>query len=69
MSDQRNPDNGCEIQYACDGRSKVMIRLKLVKGSVDNELLANGDPGGLRGTRVMLSSANDDSTMQAVLKH
>ena len=38
---ERNPDNGCEIQDACGGRSKVMIRLKLVKGSVDNELLAN----------------------------
>ena len=30
-----------------------MIRLKLVKGSVDNELLANEDPGGLHGTRLM----------------
>ena len=28
----RNPDNGCEIQDACDRRSKVMIALKLVKG-------------------------------------
>ena len=51
---ERNPDNGCEIQDACDGRSKVMIRLKLVKGSVDNELLANEYPGGLHGTRVMI---------------
>ena len=50
---ERNPDNRCEIQYVCDGRSKVMIRLKLVKGSVDNKLLANEDPGGLNGTRVM----------------
>ena len=30
-----------------------MIRLKLVKGSVDNELLENEDHGGLHGTRVM----------------
>ena len=50
---ERKPDNGCEIQDACDGRSKVMIRLKLLKGSVDNKLLANEDPGGLHGTRVM----------------
>ena len=50
---ERNSDNGCEIQDVCDGRSKVMIRLKLVKGSVDKELLANEDPGGLHGTRVM----------------
>ena len=33
---ERNPDNVCEIQDACDERSKVMIRLNLVKGSVDN---------------------------------
>ena len=36
---ERNPDNGCEIQDTCDGRSKIMICLKLVKGYVDNELL------------------------------
>ena len=30
-----------------------MIRLKLVKGSVDKELLADEDPGGLHGTRLM----------------
>ena len=29
-----------------------MIHLKLVKGSVDNKLLENEDPGGLHGTRV-----------------
>ena len=50
---KRKPDNGCKIQDTCNGRSKVMIRLKLVKGSVDNKLLANEDPGGLHGTRVM----------------
>ena len=50
---ERKPDNGCEIQDACNRRSKVMIRLKLVKGSVDNELLENEDHGGLHGTRVM----------------
>ena len=50
---ERNPDNGCEIQDACGGRSKVMIRLKLVNGSVDKKMLANEDPGGLHGTRVM----------------
>ena len=36
---ERNPDNLCEIQDACNGRSKIMICLKLVKGYVDNELL------------------------------
>ena len=50
---ERNLDNGCEIQDACAGRSKVMIRLKLVKGSVDNKMSTNEDPGGLHGTIVM----------------
>ena len=50
---KKNPDNGCEIQDTCNGRSKVMIRLKLVKGSVGNELLENEDPGDLHGTRVI----------------
>ena len=50
----RKPGNGCEIQDVCDGRIKVMIQLKLVKGAADNELLAAEDPvGGLHGTRVM----------------
>ena len=37
----KEPETGCEIQDACNGRSKVMIHLKLVKGSVDNKLLSN----------------------------
>ena len=45
---ERKTDNICEIQDACDGRSKVMILLKLVKGSFDNELLENEDPGRRR---------------------
>ena len=49
----RKPENGCEIQDACDGRSRIMIRLKLVKGALDNERMAAEDPGGLHGTRVM----------------
>ena len=32
---ERKPENGCDIQDVCDGRSKVMICLNLVKGSVD----------------------------------
>ena len=49
----RKPENGCEIQDACDGRSKVMIRLKLVKGAAENAALKSQDPGGLHGTRIM----------------
>ena len=28
----RKPENGCEIQNACDGESGIMMRLKIVKG-------------------------------------
>ena len=50
----RKLENGCEIQDACDGRSKVMIQLKLVKGAADNGLSAAEDPGGgLHGPRIM----------------
>ena len=49
----RKPENGCEIQDACDGRSRVMIQLKLVKGQADNDRMSTEDPGGLHGTRVM----------------
>jgi len=50
---ERKPENGCEIQDACDGRSRIMIRLKLVKGAIDNEVLAGADEESLHGTRVM----------------
>ena len=50
---ERKPENGCEIQDACDGRSRIMIRLKLVKGAIDNEVLAGVDEESLHGTRVM----------------
>mmetsp|Transcript_9107 Transcript_9107/g.10636 ORF Transcript_9107/g.10636 Transcript_9107/m.10636 type:complete len:86 (-) Transcript_9107:876-1133(-) len=50
---ERKPKNGCEIQDACDGRSRIMIRLKLVKGAIDNEVLAGADEESLHGTRVM----------------
>ena len=53
VATDRKPENGCEIQDACDGRSKVMIQLKLVKGAADNAQLESEDPSGLHGTRVM----------------
>jgi len=49
----KKPENGCEIQDTCDGRSKVMIQLKRVKGAADNTLLESEDSGGLHGKRVM----------------
>jgi hypothetical protein len=53
----RKPDNGCEIQNACCGRSGVMIQLKLVKSQQEEEgaYLQEDDDGLLHGTKVLLS--------------
>ena len=40
VTTEKKPDNRCEIRDTCNERSIVIIRLKLVKGSADNELLA-----------------------------
>ena len=34
----RKPENGCEVQNACDGQSGIMLRLKMVK-SEQSDLL------------------------------
>ena len=49
----RRSENGREIQNEYDGRSKIMIQLKLVNGDQDNNILATEDPGGLHGRRVI----------------
>jgi len=49
----RKPENGCEIQDPCDSRSKIMMQLKLVKGTAENERLAREEASGLHGTRVL----------------
>ena len=52
----QKPDNGCEIQDTCDGRSKVMICLRLVKGEpIDHKSLEgrHADESGLHGTMVL----------------
>ena len=36
---ERKPENGCEIQNCCDGQSGIMMRLRLVKSSVEEENL------------------------------
>ena len=48
----RKPENGCEIQNACDGQSGVMMRLKLVKSdSAEEPFLPNEDLN--HGTKVL----------------
>jgi hypothetical protein len=41
---ERKPDNGCEIQNACDGRSGIMMQLKLVRSATAEALYVNKDP-------------------------
>ena len=51
-----NPDNACEIQDASCGRSKIIIRLKLVKKGTEEAVnsIAEDDNGILHGTKVIL---------------
>jgi hypothetical protein len=53
---ERKPEDGCEIQTCCDGVSRIMLRLQLVKGKKaekeeDTNASANVVPNG---TKVML---------------
>ena len=54
----RKPDNRCEIQDVACGRSKIMIRLKLVKTSTEEaaDSIAEDDQGHLYDTKVLLGS-------------
>ena len=50
----RKPEFGCEIQSSCDGKSGIMIRLKLVKTMEEQHTHAEpGDDGLLHGTAVL----------------
>jgi hypothetical protein len=53
----RKPENGCEIQNACCGRSSIMMRLKLVK-MAEGEATTHRDvdlaDGMLHGTKILL---------------
>ena len=50
------PNNGCEIQDAACGRSKIMIRLKLVKTDTEEatDSTLEDDNRILHGTKVLL---------------
>ena len=52
----RKPDNGCEIQDAACGRSKIMIRLKLFKTGTEEDVdsILEDDNGILHGKKVLL---------------
>ena len=52
----RNPENGCEIQNAADWVSVIMMQLKLVKTSSEEDLRSPEEHDGfLHGTKVMLN--------------
>ena len=56
ISIDRKPNNGCEIQDSACGRSKIMMRLKLVKTSTEEaaDSIAEKDNGHLHGTKVLV---------------
>ena len=50
----RKPENGCEIQDSCCGRSGVMLQLKIVKSTEDDDdSLIEEENGLLHGTVVL----------------
>ena len=52
----RNPENGCEIQNTADGVSGIMIQLKLVKTSSEEDIHSPEEHDGLlHGTKVMIN--------------
>ena len=52
----RKPENGCEIYNSADGVSVIMIQLKLVKSSSEEDLHSPEEHDGfLYGTKVMLN--------------
>ena len=51
-----NPENGCEIHNAADGVSGIIMQLKLVKTSSEEDLHSTGEHYRLlHGTKVMLN--------------
>ena len=56
VSIDRKPENGCEIQNACCGRSSVMMRIKLEKNAEEEltHTIPDAETVLLHGTRVLL---------------
>ena len=55
VSIDRNPENGCEIQNICCGRSGVMLKLKLVNTSEEESTSSSVTHSGLlHGTKLFL---------------
>lgn len=46
-------ENGYDIQDVCDGRGRILVYLKLLKGALGNTQLAGIDSKTLHETRVM----------------
>jgi hypothetical protein len=53
----RKPENGCEIQDSACGKSGIMLRIRLVKTSIEeeaNSIHVDEEDGMLHGTKVLL---------------
>lgn len=48
---ERKPENGCEIQNCCDGKSGIMLQLRVVKSAVEDNA---GDNDVNHGTYILL---------------
>jgi len=48
----RKPENGCEIQNCCDGKSGIMLQLRVVKSVTDEN--EDEDDGINHGTKILL---------------
>ena len=47
----RKPENGCEIQYYCCGKFRILTRLRIVKSADEDECNTTGDmPRGTQET-------------------
>jgi Transposase IS4 len=55
ISMDRKPEDGCEIWSCCDGRSGIMLQLKVVKSAEEKELQEKEDDRDLNhGTKVLM---------------
>jgi Transposase IS4 len=57
----RKPENGCEIQNVCCGRSGVMLQLKIVKTSQEQRIIAMEQTRGERDNERELEGALEEN--------
>ena len=65
---ERKPDNRCEIQDAGDGRSRIMIRLKIMEVAMGIKCLAEIESGSLYETRMIKKWIDHGSILEELLQ-